>query len=437
MARMNAKPTGPRTFEGGPAIAPKSPLAELRRAVSSCLLWEDQFYESGVAIADRIAGLIAQCDPGAVADLAIEARNKMNLRHAPLWLVAGLSRAGQIAVLEAQHYPHIIRRADEMGELLAMIWKDGKTPIPNAMKRGLAEAFRQFDAYQLAKYDRAATVRLRDVLRLVHPKPKDDEQSAMWKALIAGELASPDTWEVALSGGADKRETFTRLISEGKLGYLALLRNLRNMVEAAVDPDLVKTAIIARRGAHNVLPFRYVAAARAAPMFEPALDEALCAAVEGMPILPGKTVVLVDVSGSMDAKLSAKSDMTRMDAACALASVIHGDVRVFSFSNSVVEVPPRRGMAGVDAIRRSQLHGGTRLGHALSEVNLMTRYERIIVITDEQASDSVGSPRPEGRGYMINVASARNGVGFGDWTRIDGFSENVLRYIGESEASDR
>lgn len=438
MARLNTKPTTTaRTHEGAPAVPPKNAGAELRRAVASCLLWEDQFYESGVAIADRIADLVSRTAPADVAALAIEARSQMNLRHAPLWLIAGLARAGQIAALAPADYPSVVRRADEMGELLAMLWKDGKRPIPAAMKKGLALAFGQFDAYQLAKYDRATSVRLRDVLRLVHPKPKDDEQAAMWKALIAGELPAPDTWEVALSGGADKAEAFTRLISEGRLGYMALIRNLRKMAEVGVDADLVKAAIIARKGARFVLPFRYIAAARAAPQFEPALDEALCAAVEDMPVMPGKTVVLVDVSGSMDTKLSAKSDMTRIDAACALASIIHGDVRVFSFSNSLVEVPPRRGMAGVDAIRRSQPHGGTYLGRAIREINAKVVYDRLIVVTDEQSHDAVGGPRDGSRGYLINVASYRNGVGYGEWTRIDGFSENVLRFIHESEARDR
>lgn len=442
MARMNTKPRNTaRTHEGAPGIAPKSDMAELRRAVSACMLWEDQFYESGVAIADRIADLVAgQSNAAAVMALAIEARTQMNLRHAPLWLVAALTRNG---AARAEHgllpgdIAQVIKRADEPGELLAMIWKDGRKPLPAVIKKGLALALDQFDAYQLAKYDRAATVRLRDVLRLVHPKPKDDEQAAMWKALLDGTLPAPDTWEVALSGGADKAEAFTRLISEGRLGYMALLRNLRKMTEVGVDADLIKTAIIARKGARFVLPFRYIAAARAAPQFEPALDEALCAAVEGMPVLPGKTAVLVDVSGSMNTGLSGKSDLTRMDAACALASIVHGDIRVFSFSNDLVEVPPRRGMAGVDAVRRSQMHGGTRLGAAVEQVNRRYAYDRIIVITDEQSHDRVGGPRPGTRGYMINTASYRNGVGYGDWTRIDGFSENVLRFIHESEAGDR
>lgn len=429
--RLNVARTNiPLTFERAPAIPPRNPLAELRRAVSSCLLWEDQFYEDGVAIADRIAALVANVGRAHVEALAIEARTSMNLRHAPLWLLAGLAKAGNGA--KAETYAAVIRRADEMGELISMHWKDGKRPLPAAMKRGIAQAFKRFDAYQLAKYNRKVAVSLKDVLRLVHPKPDSDEQSAMWKALIAGELASPDTWEVALSGGADKRETFERLLREGKLGYLALLRNLRNMAEAGVDTGLVREAIIARKGAHNVLPFRYVAAARAAPQFEPALDEALCAAVEALPVLSGKTAVLVDVSGSMNTKLSQRSDLTRMDAAAALASIIHGDVRVFTFSEAVVEAPPRRGMAGVDAVIRSQPHSGTWLGRAVAAINAQVPHDRLIVITDEQSHDPVGSPAAK-RAYMINVAAHRNGVGYGAWTRIDGFSENVLRFIAEHE----
>lgn len=431
--RLNVARTNPhRTYEGAPAIAPKNPLAELRRAVASCLLWEDQFYEDGVSIADRISSLVAVCAPADVAALAVEARTQMKLRHAPLWLLAGLAKAGKGANADA--YAATIQRADEMGELISMHWKDGKRPLPAAMKRGIAKAFGKFDAYRLGKYNRKVAVSLKDVLRLVHPKPANDEQAALWKSIIDGTLASPDTWEVALSGGADKKETFERLLREGSLGYLALLRNLRNMVEAKVDSGLVREAILARKGAHNVLPFRYVAAARYAPQYEPALDEALCAAVEALPLLPGKTAVLVDVSGSMDAQLSGKSELTRIDAAATLASIIHGDVRVFTFSMAVAEVPPRRGMAGVDSIKRSQPHSGTMLGQAVNAINAAVEYDRLIVITDEQSHDSVGAA--EGKGYMVNVASYKNGVGYGAWTRIDGFSENVLRFINEIEAND-
>jgi hypothetical protein len=192
---------------------------------------------------------------------------------------------------------------------------------------------------------------------------------------------------------------------------------------------LVKDAIVARKGgADRVFPFRFIAAARACPQFEPALDVALCANIAEMPALTGKTIVLVDISGSMDRRLSEKSDLTRADAAAALASVIHGDLRVFSFTNNTKEVPARRGMAGVQAILESQSHGSTYLGAAVDKVNLIA-HDRLIVITDEQSHDRVLAPKAE-RAYMINVASNQNGVGYGkQWVHLDGFSEAVLRFI--------
>lgn len=427
--------TGERTHEGAPA-ARLTIDQQLRRSVLSNLLWENEFYEDGVSIADRILGLVQASSPETVALLAIEARERFNLRHVPLLLLVGLlqRRVGQSYVGET--IARVLQRGDEPGELLSLYWKiNGKdAPLAKQLKLGLAMAFPGFDAYQLAKYDRDAAVRLRDVMFLAHPKPKDDEQTGLWKTLADrnARLPVPDTWEVALSGGEDKREAFTRLLTEQKLGYLALLRNLRNMVQAGVDDGLVKSSILLRRGgAERVLPFRYVAAARAAPQFEKELHHALLACIGEMDPLPGKTIVLVDVSGSMDAKLSAKSDLSRLDAAATLASVIPAkDLRVFSFSHHCVEVPPRRGMAGVDAIRSSQPHGGTMLNEALSVVT-RNQHDRLIVITDEQSHQAVGGP-PH-RGYMVNVASAKNGVGHGPWNRIDGFSEQIIRYIAEVE----
>jgi 60 kDa SS-A/Ro ribonucleoprotein len=417
-------------FEGVPA-ANLTAEQRLRRSVLSCLLWESEFYEDGQAIADRIAALAADVDPAVVAALAIEARERFSLRHAPLMLLCALARTGSGTSLVSETIERVIQRADELSEFLALYWRNGRRPLAKQMKRGLAAAFAKFDAYQLAKYDRDGPVKLRDVLFLVHAKPKDEAQAALWKQVAERSLPSPDTWEVALSGGSDKRESFERLLAERKLGYLALLRNLRNMDQAGVDEALVKDAILARRGAERVLPFRYVAAARAAPRFEPWLDQALAEAVLEGPVFDGRTIILVDVSPSMAVRLSAKSDLTRMDAAATLASVVPGDVRVFSFSNEVVEVPPRRGMAGVDAVIRSQPSNGTLLGKAVTRVNALP-HDRLIVVTDEQSQDPVPEPKAA-KAYMVNVASARNGVGYGRWTHIDGFSEAVLGFIREYE----
>lgn len=419
------------THEGGKAKR-LTVEQQLRRTVLSCLLWEKEFYEDGKGIADRIHDLCEGVTPETIAALAIEARSVHHLRHVPLLLLKSLANYGSGKMVADAIY-ETIQRADELAEFLSIYWMDGRKPLSNPMKKGLARAFQKFSPYQLAKYNRDGAVKLRDVLFLCHAKPKDDEQSATWKSLVDGTLSPPDTWEVSLSRGDDKKETFERLIRSGSIGYLALLRNLRNMVAAGCDEQLVKNAILCRKGADRVLPFRYVAAARAVPQLEPTIDIALLAATTELPPMDGRTLILVDISASMDNPLSSRSDMTRIDAACALASIVNGEsLRVFSFSNSCIEVPPRRGMAGIDAIKSSQMHGGTYLGQAVAQMNTIP-HDRLIVITDEQSADRVPPPVAD-KAYMINVASYRNGVGYNDgWTHIDGFSEGVLRYIAETE----
>ena len=430
--RINQAPTPLLTHEGGQA-SHIQPIDELRRTVLACLLWEDGFYESGESIGNRIKQLVPQCKPHEVAELAIEAREKQRLRHAPLLLVRELARdPNRFSV--APTLCRVIQRADELAEFLALYWADGKKPLAKQVKKGLACAFRKFEEYHLAKYNRDATIKLRDVLFMVHAKPVNDEQAALWKRLAEGTLATPDTWEVALSGGADKKEVFERLLREGKLGYMALLRNLRNMQQAEVEPALVFEALAAGAQKSKALPFRYVAAARAVPAWESPIDQAMQASMGTMDKLAGTTVVLVDVSGSMDAKLSAKSDLTRLDAAAALAVLVRGicaDVRVFTFSEKVVETPARTGMALIDAINRSQPHHGTLLGSAIETLREAVKCDRLIVVTDEQTADRVGPPI--GRGYIINVASHQNGVSYGDWTKINGWSEASVQYIAELE----
>lgn len=420
-----------QTHERGPAVPHLSPIQQLRRSVLSTLLWEKQFYEDGQEIGERIESLASQVEIEQLAELAIEARSAFNLRHVPLLLLCALVKRSGTKLI-SQTIAKTIQRPDELTEFLAIYWRKGKIPLSKQIKIGLATAFGKFDEYALAKYNRDGAVKLRDVLFLTHAKPKDDAQAELWKRLVDKTLATPDTWEISLSAGKDKCETFTRLLQEGKLGYLALLRNLRNMMDAKVDEGLVRDAIIARKGAWRVLPFRYVAAARTCPQLEPTIDQALLATIDELPVLTGKTLVLVDVSGSMNSPLSSKSDLKRMDAACALACICPGNVRMFSFSDRVVEVPPRSGMAGIDALTKSQRWGGTELGKAVAEMNRMS-HDRLIVITDEQSADRVPDPIAE-RAYMINVASYRHGVGYGKrWTHLDGFSESVLRWIVEYE----
>ena len=420
------------THEGGKAFPHFTPEQELRRAVMACLLWEDQFYESGISIAERISALAQQVPASTLAALAVEARGEFKLRHVPLLLCAELTKKG--GRLTGDTIAEVIQRPDEITELLAIYWRNGKRPLSKQIKLGLARAFNKFDEYQFAKYNRDAAVKLRDAMFLVHPRPKDADQEALFKRIAEDTLATPDTWEVGLSGGGDKREVFTRLITEGRLGYLALLRNLRNMEQAGVDTALIRSAILARKGgAQRVLPFRYLMAAKMAPQFERELDIAAQAAIADLPEFPDETLLLVDVSGSMTATVSGKSQVTRMDAGAMLGALVRGNVRCFAFGTAVAEVPHRLGMAGVDVFKSPCVGHGTNIAGAIDFAQAKyPNANRIIVVTDMQSHDDVGEPRQK-FAYMINVASYQNGVGYGHWTHIDGFSEATLRYIREIE----
>jgi hypothetical protein len=432
----------PRTHEGARAAVITAEQA-LRRSVLSCMLWEDEFYEDGVQIAGRIHELVPQVEAAQVAALAVEAREKMKLRHAPLYLVREMARHATHRGLVAETLTRVIQRADELSEFVAIYWAGGRQPLSAQVKKGLAAAFGKFDEYALAKYDRAGAVRLRDVLFLSHARPVDVAQAALWKRLAENELATPDTWEVALSAagrgeGVQKREVWERLLAERKLGALALLRNLRNLHTAGVSEELVLGALAALK-TDRVLPFRFLAAARNAPQWESALEGAMFRALESRSGgLAGHTVLLVDVSGSMEAPLSNRSEMRRTDAAYGLAILLREiaeKVTIFTFSNAAKRVASRRGMALRDALDQSQPHGGTNLGASLTQVEAAVRegYDRLVVITDEQSHDRV--PAPKGKGYVINVASARNGVGYGEWTHIDGWSEAVIDYITSLETT--
>src|SRR5260221_4786574 len=439
MARMNVLNLsglpwmkGKQTHEGAPAKN-ISAEQELRRSVLACMLWEDQFYEDGVAIAGRIGELVPKVAAEKVAALAVEARTQMKLRHAPLLLVREMARLATHRQLVAETLLRVIQRADELSEFVALYWSEGKQPLSAQVKKGSAAAFTNVDEYALAKYARASPVKLRDVLFLCHAKPVDTAQADLWKRLVAGELATPDTWEVALSAGAgvDKREAWERLLAENKLGALALLRNLRNMAEAKVDEQVDRTGLY-RMKTERVLPFRFIAAARYAPQWEPELEKAMLRSVETQARLPGKTVLLVDVSGSMDAPLSRRAEMRRNDAAYGLAVVLREiaeQVSIYTFSDNLVRVPSPQGFALRDAMNASQPHSGTYLGKALGEID--EKYDRLIVITDEQSHDAV--PNPKARGYVINVASFQNGVGYGKWIHIDGWSDSVIEYIRAAE----
>lgn len=446
--RQSAARNADRNHEGT-VVKRLNPVTELRRSVMSCLLFEDQHYESGEDAATRIAALIPQCQGKDVLEMAVEARTRMKLRHIPLFLIRELVRipSARQSCDIAGALAEVIQRPDELAEFMALYWKDGKCPIAACVKSGLAAAFQKFDAFQLARYNRDGAVKLRDVLFLCHAKPKDEAQAAVWKQLIDGTLPIPDTWETELSAGKDKKETWKRLMADGKLGALALLRNLRNMLEVGVPDSWISNALNEMR-TERVLPFRFIAAARYAPRFEPELEKAMLRCLGDEKLLFGTTAIIIDTSPSMwQAKVSAKSDMDRFDAAAALTILLQATSEksfVYAFNSKEHEVPGRTGFALRDALAATK-GNYSRGGMAVDAAN-KRGYDRIVVLTDGQwhTSDTsmgeanVVSPAPlTAKAYMVNVAGCRNGVGYGKWTSIDGWSEAIIDYIAATESQER
>jgi 60 kDa SS-A/Ro ribonucleoprotein len=447
-----------RTHEGAPSPS-VSATKELRRAVMSCMLFEKQFYESGEDSSKRIASLVAQVSFEDAAQCAIDAREKFKLRHVPLFIVRELLRRPQGRKM-GDLIHRIIQRPDELGELLSLYWKDQpNAPLATQLKIGLARAIKKFNEYSLAKHD-GEGISVRDVLFLVHARPKfntNGEAPPAWKIdaidkpgykrgqvlrhapslfdRIANQtMVIPDTWETQLSAGADKKETFTRLLTENKLGGMALLRNLRNMTQAGVSTDLIKRGIETMK-TDRILPFRFLSAAKYGPQFEPFLESAMFRCLGEQPRLEGRTALLVDHSMSMNSPVSAKSEITRFDAAAALAMMlreISSRCRVFTFSTVCDEIAPRRGFAINAALNAVRQPHHTLLGAAVKHVySVFPECTRIIVVTDEQSADR--PPHPQGAGYVINVAGAKNGIAYGPWVSIDGWSEAIIDYIQEYE----
>ena len=430
-------PTAVYTHEGARAKNINA-AQQLSRSVMACMLFENTFYESGEEIAERIQNLVKQVEPEVVSAIAIEAREKMNLRHVPLLLVTAMAKLPTHRHVVAQTAARVIQRADELAEVFA-IYTKGRTgtkklnKISNQLRKGVATAFTKFNEYSLAKYNQDNDIKLRDVMFAVHPRPLNAEQGEVWKRLAQNELATPDTWEVALSATKDKKAEWERLLSENKLGAMALIRNLRNMTQAGVSENLVRSALLSMK-TERVLPFRFVGAANHAPQWEPELETAMLQNLAEMPKLPGKTAIVVDNSGSMSSTVSGKSELSRIDAACALAILVREVCEravVIGFGSTAAVIPARKGFALRDAIKAGP-GGGTNTNTALTLAR-QQGYDRIIVITDEQSHQAVSGPLTGAKGYFINVASNKNGIGYGAYTHIDGWSEAVLQYVQAAE----
>lgn len=448
MARFNAIKTSTSKTEnlaGGQAYL-MSHEAELVNILLTCFL-EDQFYRSDEDTMKRIVKLLISANPEFVAKAAIYARREFGLRSVTHFIAAEMVAAASGKAWGAKFYDRVVRRPDDMLEIMAAYKAIGGQNPTNAMKKGFAKAFDRFDSYQLAKYRGASrAIKLLDVVNLVRPKPTAKNAEAL-KALMADELRNTKTWEAMLTKAgqsaenevqktAMNAEAWRSLLSEGRLGYLALLRNLRNILMADVKlvPRVIEalTNEAAIRGS-LVMPFQIFTAYKMVKKFLlasqrgnfemrqmgnfkirkkgkvkrlnawaillDAIGKAMEISLSNVPKFDGKTLVVLDDSGSMTWQMRKNYSGRKCIEIGALfaAVLVHAndaDLMRFSDNASYVKVYVKRRNGNfvklVQHLIQNAQSGGTNF-HSIFECANQA-YRRIIILSDMQGW--IGSDAP-------------------------------------------
>ncbi|MDR2919004.1 MAG: TROVE domain-containing protein [Tannerella sp.] len=447
-------------------------------AVTSSL--SDKFYEKAQDRVEALRKLIKQCDPVFVAQLAVYTRTKMNLRSIPLVLAVELAKVHCGDDLVKRMTSQVIRRADEITELLAYYQLANERESIKKLNRlskqlqvGLQVAFNQFDEYQFAKYNRDTEIKLRDALFLVHPKAKDETQQVIFNKIVNNTLETPYTWETELSAlgkahYADDNERsiafrmkWEELVDSQKLGYMALIRNLRNILEARVSQQCIAKGCNTLANPEAVrrskqLPFRFLAAYReiskvksayAGRMLD-ALEEAVTVSARSITGFDENTKVLIacDVSGSMQRPLSPKSKILCYDIGLMMAMILKSRCKnaitgIFGDKWKVINVPSKSILSNVDTLYHYANEVGYSTNGYLVIEDLIRRKElvdKIMFFTDCQLWNSRNDKKivdlwntykkisPDSKLYLFDLA------GYGN-TPLDTNREDVYLIAGWSD----
>jgi len=453
MSKFNTKESTKTTnLAGGVAYEMGSEM-ELVHAVLSTFL-ENKFYESGDERIERICQLVATNKPEFVARLAKVARTEFHMRSVSHVLIGELAKTHKGDDLVKRTIVACALRPDDLTEICAYVG----TPLPKQVKRGVRNALLKFNRYQLAKYrGEGKKWSLVDLFNMTHPKPQhaNEEQKKAWKDLMSGDLQSFDTWEVESSRKADAK-TWEDLVLEGKLGYMALIRNLNNLIKHNVSKEAQLAAVAKLTDADEVrrskqLPFRFYTAYKNVTgnrLFSDAISEAMDLAVSNVPKLEGKTLIAVDTSGSMTGDPIEKAAIfgATLLKANVDADVVLYDTEIEEFSGS-----GRTPVADLaDRIIHDAMGGGTETSLVFSyATGSQTKYDRIIIISDSESwaegwsmVDSVQSAyeayrKKTGSDPMVYAIDIQ-GYGTKDVTggrvfHLAGWSSRLLDFIGQVE----
>lgn len=457
MPRFNATLEKPTTktvnLAGGEAFSQSARLEIASILLTSMV--QDQYYRKAEDTMTRVADLVA-ADPLFAAKAAVYARNEHGLRSISHVVAGELGKHASGERWKREFYAAVVRRPDDITEILSYYrGKHGKK-LPTAMKRGLADSFNKFDGYQIAKYKgEGRGLKLVDAVNLLHPRPTNDKAKWAIGELVAGTLKSTETWEAKLSAAGKDEEAkegaWRELLTTGKLGYMALLKNLRNISEQAPEMvDLACTQLVDEKAIRKslVFPFRFVTAynelgkTTGTAKIRAALSKAADISLGNVPELPGRTVVILDTSGSM----SGKPAEIASPFAVALCKKLGADLVVFATTAAYLNIDPNGSIfGGVDfiAANNGKVGHGTDFHAAVKA--LKAPYDRLIFLSDMQGWIGFYSPAADFKAYKAkyNVEPkvfSFDVTGYGtlqfpekDVYAVAGISDKVFEIIGRLE----
>jgi 60 kDa SS-A/Ro ribonucleoprotein len=413
------KKTNTTTNFAGGAAYQQTPEMELVSILLTSFA-QDQFYRSANQTFADLETLVGKVKPEFAAKAAIYARNEYGMRSITHVLATQLAPKVAGQVWGKAFYDRIVRRPDDMLEIAAAYRAGGGKNMPNAMKKGFATAFDRFDGYQLAKYrGEGNAFKLVDLVNLVHPVATERNAEAL-RALVAGTLKNTETWEAKLSQTgkiaetADekaelKAEAWADLVKNGKLGYLALLRNLRNIVEQTSGEitDLALAALTDRKRIKSslVMPFQILVgmdaikatSVSAKRKIKEALTDALEISLDNVPHFEGKTLIVLDDSGSMTAPARGNGFGNRscLQLGAAFAAALYksnnADLMRFSDNASYVRANSRDAVMSIAGNLIANAKAAGTNFHAIFETANIA-YDRIIILSDMQGWMGVGTP---------------------------------------------
>ena len=373
MSKFNTNNTIKTENKSGHVAYKMADKEKLVTQVLTSFFNENKFYgDNSAEMQETIKSVIAT-DAEFVSNLAVFARREFNMRTVAHVLTAHLAHEVEGKPFTRETVKGVSLRGDDVTEIMACYLKLFGKPVPNALRKGISDVLQGFDEYTLAKYKGGnKAVKMRDLMCLCRPTPKTAEQSELWKKLLNDDLETPYTWETELSAHGNNAETWEKLIDSGKVGYMALLRNLRNIVNA--NPTNVEKVMKDIENPEKVkkskqLPFRFLSAYKeladigGSRLFD-VLENAVEASIENMPTFKGTTVIAVDISGSMDDNISDKSKVRCYEIAMLLgliANKICENSVFYTFNNNIKKyaISHRNGI--LETVTNSYCGGGTNM----------------------------------------------------------------------------